>query len=68
MNLLLKLLRYGLIIFVVYAILIYVIYLASDNKPVNTVFLNVYTSKDLFTGLGIAVLLTFLHSRKTGIK
>jgi hypothetical protein len=68
MNPKLELLAYGLAAFVVYAILVYVLHLASYNKPVNAVFLGVYTSKDLFTGLGIAVLITYLHSRKKRIK
>ncbi|HEY5592186.1 MAG TPA: hypothetical protein VIK55_14370 [Paludibacter sp.] len=64
----LKPIVYGLGVFVVYAILVYALRYFSHSVPFDAKYLGIYTNKDLYTGLGIAVLMTYMHIQKTGRK
>ncbi len=59
---------YGLGVFLIYAILTYVLRLVFKVMPIDGEFLGIYSENDLLIGLLVAVVLTFSHERKKKLK
>lgn len=59
---------YGLGVFLIYAILTYVLRIVFKIMPTDGKFLGIYSENDLLIGLLVAVVLTFSHERKKKLK
>ncbi len=63
-----KPLLYGLGVFIIYAILTYVLRLTFNRMPVDGEYLGVYSGNDLLIGIAVAFILTLSHERKKKLK
>jgi len=64
----LKLVLYGLSVFVIYSILTYVLRYVFNRMPTDAEFFGVYSSTDLLIGLVLALILTFTHVKKNKLQ
>jgi hypothetical protein len=65
MNKIFKLLMYGMGVFVVYAVILFVIRKFYKNEmPHDSFLLGLFTQRDLIMGFVIAAVLTFVHYSK----
>ncbi len=63
-----KTITYGLIVFVIYAALTFILRYITNRMPENPEFLGIYTTNDLLLGIAVAFFLTFTHERKKNLK
>ena len=59
---------YGIGVFIVYALLTYILRLVSNRFPENADIFGLFTSNDLLLGLVVAIVLTFSNERKKKLK
>jgi len=64
----LKIVIYGLSIFVIYTILAIVLRYITHHIPQEDEYLGLISNKDLLVGIGLAIVLTFTHERKKRLK
>ncbi len=64
MNSILRLVLYGIGVFVVYLILIALVVWVSGNHSENAILFGIYTKQHFLIGLAVAIVLTISHDRK----
>lgn len=64
----LKILSYGLSIFVIYAILVVALRTLTHHDPTDLEYFGLFSTKDILLGLLLSIVLTFTHERKKRLK
>ena len=64
----LKIVLYGLSVFVIYALLAIGLRYITHHVPEEDEYFGLISNKDLLLGLGLAFVLTFTHERKKKLK
>jgi hypothetical protein len=64
----LKIVLYGVIVFILYTILAIVLRKVTHHIPTEEEYFGLLSNKDLFLGLLLAVVLTFTHEQKKRLK
>ena len=68
MNPKLKIVLYGLSVFVIYTVLAIAIRMITHHVPTEDEYLGLISNKDLLLGLLLAFVLTFTHEKKKTLK
>jgi hypothetical protein len=64
----LKPVLYGIVVFLIYALLTWILRMLTGRMPENPEFLGIYTTNDLLLGLVVAVVLTISNQKKKKLK
>ena len=64
----LKIILYGLSVFVIYLILAIALRMLTHHVPASDEYFGLISQKDLLFGLVLAIVLTFTHERKKRLK
>jgi len=64
----LKIVIYGLSVFVIYTVLAIVLRYVTHHVPTEEEYFGLISNKDLLLGLLLAVVLTFTHERRKKLK
>jgi len=63
-----KILLYGLSVFLIYTVLAIVLRLITHHVPTEEEYFGLISNKDLLLGLMLALVLTFTHERRKKLK
>jgi len=68
MNPKLKIIVYGLSVFMIYTVLAIALRMITHHVPTEDEYFGLISDKDLYLGLLLAIVLTFTHERKKRLK
>jgi len=68
MNPKIKIVVYGLSVFVIYTVLAIALRMVTHHVPTEDEYFGLISDKDLYLGLLLAIVLTFTHERKKRLK